>query len=93
VVFQRRPRSTAENFVGPVGAFLAEVSVSTGRVRGVLIPAFLVTVGWITSAPGRRRRAGQAPPVPRCSRMHLGLLALIFGTVDIGGPFRTGDAR
>ncbi len=84
----RRP----ENFVGPVGAFLAEVSFQLAGYSAYLIPAFLVTVGWhyfwCRDVDAAGSKATGATVLLACIS---GLLALIFGTVEIGGrPFRTG---
>ena len=47
LVLQRRiDRRRPDNFVGRVGAFLAEVSFQLSGYAAYLIPALLVMVGW-----------------------------------------------
>ena len=90
--FSARPDVAPANFVGRVGAFIAELSFQLVGYASYLIPAMLAVIGWhyfwcraLDAAYTKLIGAGL---LLACFGA---LLSLAFGTVDISGKaFRTG---
>jgi S-DNA-T family DNA segregation ATPase FtsK/SpoIIIE len=80
------------NFVGRVGAFLAELSFQVVGYSSYLIPAAMVVLGWhyfwCRALDAQYTKLVGAGLLFACLSS---LLSLAFGTVDVGGkPFRAG---
>ncbi len=80
------------NFVGRVGAFLAELSFQLFGYAAYVIPAALVVIGWSAfwcrKVDARGTKAAGAGLFFGCVSA---FLSLVFGTLDVSGkPFRAG---
>ena len=90
--FSAGAHSTATNFAGRVGAFLAELSFQLFGYASYLIPAGMVIIGWnyfwCRSLDAAGTKATGAVMLFLCLSTFLGL---VLGTIDVSGkPFRAG---
>jgi len=90
--FSSGAHAAPANFVGRVGAFLAELSFQLFGYASYLVPALMVIIGWnyfwcrTLDAPGTK--ATGAVLLLACIS---GFLGLVLGTLDVSGkPFRAG---
>ena len=92
--FSAGAHSTAANFAGRVGAFLAELSFQLFGYASYLIPAGMVIIGWnyfwCRSLDAAGTKATGAVMLFLCLSTFLGL---VLGTIDVSGkPFRAGGS-